>query len=127
MAIKKKVGVRVRQLVCGKEKNGPKLAFLKNMNLFVKEFNEKTKEKSGEIITVRIILFNDNTYSYNLKATPNSILIKRIAGEKKEITQKQLEDLAEECLETLNTDDISKAYKILLGTARSSHIRIIDN
>lgn len=126
MIIKKKIGVRSRQLICGKEKNGPKLAFLKNMHLFVREFNEKTKEKDGEIVTARIVMYEDGTYSYSVKGIPNSVLIKRIAGEKKEITKEQLLCLTKEVLIHLNTDDVSKAYKMLLGTAKSSQIKVIE-
>lgn len=126
MVVKKKIGIRSRQLIAGKEKNGPKLAFLKNMNLFVKEFNEKTKEREGEVLTTKITLFGDGTYTFDIKGTPTSTLIKKIAGEKKEITKEQLLDLVKKILGYSNTDNISKAYKTLLGTAKSAQIKVID-
>jgi large subunit ribosomal protein L11 len=124
---KKKTGVRNLQLICGQARPGSNLAFLKNMVLFCKEFNEKTKDKHGEPINVEIITYNDNSYNYTISTTPSSHLLKNALGEKKEITQKELEKIAEEIMTSLNTEDIEQAKKIVAGTVRSFNgIKIIE-
>src|SRR6185369_191739 len=86
------------QLVCGQAKPGASLAFLKNMALFCREFNEKTKERNGLPVNVEITVYDDKSYSYIINTPPSSHLIKKILGEKKEITQEELTKLAQELM-----------------------------
>src|SRR3954465_1411609 len=94
------------QLVCGQAKPGASLAFLKNMALFCREFNEKTKERNGELVNVEIVVYADKSYAYSIGTSPSSYLIKKALGEKKEITPPELEKIAEEIMPSLNTDNI---------------------
>ncbi|CAG8576864.1 12598_t:CDS:2 [Ambispora leptoticha] len=98
------------EIICGQAKPGASLAFLKNMTLFCREFNEKTKERNGELVSVEIVVYPDKTHNH---------LIKKALGEKKEITQAELEQVAKEIMSSLNTEDIEKAKKIVAGTIRS--------
>ncbi len=107
------------QLVCGQTKPGASLAFLKNMALFCKEFNEKTKGRSGEPVNVEIIVEADKSYQYNISTIPSSYLIKKILGDKKEITSSELEKVVQEIMPSLNTEDVEKAKKIVAGTVQS--------
>jgi len=126
MNLKKIIGIRSRQLICGQEKRGAKLAFLKNMHLFVTEFNDKTKDNNGKLVTVKFILYNDNSFNYIIGNTPTSNLIKELVGEKKEITKKELSLLSEKIIPFINTENLEKAKKILIGTALSIGIKILD-
>lgn len=107
------------QLVCGQAKPGASLSFLKNMALFCREFNEKTKERNGELVNVEIVVYPDKSHKYSIGTSPSSHLIKKTIGEKKEITQTELEKIAKEVMSSLNTEDIEKAKKIVAGTVRS--------
>ncbi|CAG8547007.1 39215_t:CDS:10 [Gigaspora margarita] len=123
------------QLVCGQAKPGASLAFLKNMALFCREFNEKTKERNGELVNVEIIVYEDKSYKYNIGTSPSVYLLKGRRSdykslkkeekknarekEKKEISEAELEKIAREKMPDLNTDDLEKAKKIVAGTLRS--------
>ena len=107
------------QLVCGQAKPGASLAFLKNMALFCREFNEKTKERNGELVNVEIVVYPDKSHKYFIGTSPSSYLIKKAIGEKKEISQADLERVAKEIMPSLNTEDIEQAKKIVTGTVKS--------
>ena len=87
--MKKEIRRSKIQLVCGQAKPGASLAFLKNMALFCREFNEKTKERNGELVSVEIVVYLDKSYKYSISTPPSSYLIKNVLGDKKEITQKE--------------------------------------
>lgn len=123
------------QLVCGQARPGQSLAFLKNMAGFCKEFNEKTKNRNGEIVSVKINVYGDKSYEYEVGTCPSIYLLKNRSinykalkkderkkaqeKERKEISAVELEKIAREKLPYLNTDDLEKAKKIVAGTARS--------
>ncbi|CFW93138.1 50S ribosomal protein L11 [endosymbiont DhMRE of Dentiscutata heterogama] len=124
------------QLICGKAKPGANLAFLKNMALFCKEFNDKTKDKDGQIVSVEISVYDDKSHSYNISTPPGVYLLKNRRNdyktirekekrkearekERKEISEAELEEIARKLMPSLNTDDIEKAKKIVRGTVRS--------
>ena len=113
------------QLVCGQAKPGASLAFLKNMALFCREFNEKTKNDNGKLVNVEIEVYVDNSYGYVIGSTPSSYLLKKTIGDKKEINLVELEKIAQEIMPILNTEDIEKAKKIVAGTAQSFGVKII--
>jgi len=113
------------QLVCGQAKPGASLAFLKNMALFCREFNEKTKDMIGNPVNVEIEVYADNSYKYTIGRTPTSYLLKKTIGDKKEISSADLEKIAKEVMPSLNTEDIEKARKIVAGTARSAGVKLI--
>ena len=135
--MKKKVIRRSRiQLICGQATPGASLAFLKSMALFCKEFNEKTKNRSGEIVSVEINVYEDKSFDYNIGTSPSVYLLKNRRSdyrelknkderkkarekERKEIPSAELEKIAREIMPSLNTEDPEKAKKILLGTIRS--------
>jgi len=121
------------QLVCGQAKPGASLAFLKNMALFCREFNEKTKEKIGLPVNVEITVYADNSYSYTIGTPPTSYLLKEIIGKekgtrKKEISKAEIRTIVQEKLENLNTENYQEAEKIIIGTIRSFNgVKIIND
>ncbi|MEG7978559.1 MAG: hypothetical protein NY202_01195 [Mollicutes bacterium UO1] len=133
---RKKPAVRTLQLICGQAKPGASLAFLKNMVLFCREFNEKTKEQTGKLVSVEIIMDDEKNYQYNIGGSPSIYLLKDRRSdykelktkedrkksrekERKEISSAELEKIAREIMPSLNTDEIEKAKKIVAGTVRS--------
>src|SRR5437763_16711759 len=103
--MKKEIRRSKIQLVCGQAKPGANLAFLKNMALFCREFNEKTKERNGELVNVEIVVYVDKSYDYSIGTSPSSYLIQKALGEKKEITRPELENIAEKIMPSLNTEN----------------------
>ena len=117
---------------------GPTLAqYQINIMEFVKQYNERTKDKVGMIIPAEITIYSDRSFTFELKTPPTSELLKKAAGVEKgspepnrikvgKITRQQLREIAETKLPDLNTKDIEKAMRIVEGTARSMGIEIVD-
>lgn len=89
------------------------------MALFCREFNDKTKERNGELVSVEITVYPDKSHKYVIGTPPSSHLIKKTLGDKKEITHSELEKIAKEIMPNLSTNDVEKAKKIVAGTIRS--------
>ncbi|MDD3374866.1 MAG: 50S ribosomal protein L11 [Candidatus Omnitrophica bacterium] len=108
-----------------------------NIMMFCKQFNEKTKGREGLILPAIIKVYKDKSFDFILKTPPSSVLIKKaanlakasgLAGKEKigTITIKQVQEIAKQKMEDLNTIDIDKAVEIIQGTARSMGIEVSD-
>lgn len=106
-----------------------------NIQEFCSKFNDASRDKMGDIIPVEITVFEDRTYTFIMKTSPASELIKKIAKIKKgsgkpltekvgTLTQKQLEEIAIMKMPDLNTNDVEQAKKIIAGTARQMGVEI---
>jgi large subunit ribosomal protein L11 len=51
-----------------------------NIADFTKQFNDKTKDRPGEITPVEMTIFEDRTFTFILKTPPASELLKKAAG-----------------------------------------------
>lgn len=102
---------------------------------FCRAYNEKTKDRVGEMIPAVITIFEDRSFTFILKTPPASFLILKKVGQEKgssepnkkkigKITQKDLEEIAQIKLNDLNTTDLVQAKKIVAGTARSLGVDI---
>lgn len=102
---------------------------------FCNQFNEATKNRMGDIVPVVITLYEDRSFSFIMKTSPTSELIKKAAGIQKgaanpltkkvgKITKDQLRQIAEVKMQDLNTVNIEAAEKIIAGTARQMGITI---
>ncbi len=102
---------------------------------FVKAFNERTKEKQGNLLPVVITVYEDRTFSFITKEPPVAEMIKKAANLEKgsgeamkkpvgSITKAQVKQIAEAKLPDLNTKNIEAAMKIVAGTARSMGVKI---
>ncbi|MBU0722921.1 50S ribosomal protein L11 [Patescibacteria group bacterium] len=106
-----------------------------NIGEFVNQFNDKTKEMMGDIMTVLISVYDDRTFDFILKSPPTSSLLRKAADIKKgsgknatktvsTITKTQLQEIAKHKMEDLNANNIEAAMKIIEGSARSMGIKI---
>jgi large subunit ribosomal protein L11 len=106
-----------------------------NIGDFVNQFNERTRELGGDIIPVVINVYDDRSFDFVLKTPPASRLLLKAIGQQKgsgknvskkvgKVTQKQLEEIAEQKMEDLNAHDVKQGAKIIAGTARSMGIEI---
>ncbi|MDP3973382.1 MAG: 50S ribosomal protein L11 [Candidatus Daviesbacteria bacterium] len=102
---------------------------------FVKAFNERTKERQGNILPVVITVYEDRTFSFITKEPPVAEMIKKTLGLEKgsgvalkepvgSLTKEQVRKIAEAKLPDLNTKDVEQAMKIVEGTARSMGVKI---
>lgn len=102
---------------------------------FVKAFNEKTKDRAGNILPVVITVFEDRTFTFITKEPPLSEMIKKALGIEKgsgkagkelvgTLTYDQVRLIAQAKLPDLNTKDLEKAAKIVEGAARSMGVKV---
>lgn len=109
-----------------------------NIGEFIKQFNDATKDKKGTIIPVEITIYEDRGFAFKLKSPPASDFLKKAAGIEKgsanpllqkvgKATKAQIEEIAKQKLEDLNTDDLEKAVKIIEGTAKQMGIEIMED
>ena len=106
-----------------------------NMMEFLKKFNEQTAPQMGFVMPVEITVFEDRSYTFQIKQPLVSDLIKRAAGIDKGaanpktdkagvLTKDKLRDVARQKMADLNTTDEDMAMRVIAGTARSMGVRI---
>jgi large subunit ribosomal protein L11 len=113
-----------------------------NIMEFCKSFNAKTKEmEQGTPIPVKITVFSDRSFTFEMRTPPATYLIKKAAGMKPtgkpgsgsknpgrdvagSITMAQLRDIAKVKIKDMNTDDLDQATKTMAGSASSMGLRV---
>lgn len=106
-----------------------------NIQQFCMQYNEKTKDRMGEVIPAEITIYEDRTFEFKLKTPPASDLIKKAAKVEKgsgvphknkvgSITKAQAREIAEKKMVDLNAYDVDQASKIIEGTARSMGVTV---
>ena len=109
-----------------------------NIMQFVKEYNERTAPQAGNIVPVSLTVFQDRSFSFEIKTPPASDLLRKAAGVEKGSGSPRLEKIgtvprsavraiAEQKLRDLNAADVEGAVRIIEGTARSMGIQIDAN
>ncbi|WDL98953.1 50S ribosomal protein L11 [Alicyclobacillus sp. ALC3] len=118
---------------------GPALgqAQVGNIMGFCKEFNARTADQVGLIIPVVLYVYEDRSYTFDLKTPPAAVLIKKAAGietasaepnKKKVATLKRskVREIAEQKMQDLNANTVEAAMRMVEGTARSMGVTIED-
>ena len=106
-----------------------------NLQQFVVQFNEATKDKMGQTTPVEITIYEDRTFEFKLKTPPAAYLLRVAAGLEKgsgepnknkvgKVTKAQVKQIAEQKMADLNANDVEAAAKIIEGTARSMGIEV---
>ena len=107
-----------------------------NMMDFVNPFNEQTKDKMGQMLTVHVTIYDDRTMTWRVVGTPTDELIlsalkvDKGSGEpnkakhEKKLSNSQLTEIAQAKAEDMNTQDIDAVKKMVAGTARSMGVEI---
>ena len=106
-----------------------------NLAEFCQKYNAATQDKKGDIIPVEIYVYDDRSYSFELKTPPAAELIKKFAkiakGSKKgrletvgTLSQEDLRAIAEIKLPDLNAYDVEAAMKIVAGTAKNMGVKV---
>ncbi len=108
-----------------------------NMGQFCQEFNDRTQDKLGFKVPVRINVYEGGKYDFKINEPPAAELLLKEAGVEKgsgnvkkkkvgEISRDQLRSVTEKKMPDLNSYDIDTAMKTLEGTAKSLGIKITD-
>lgn len=107
-----------------------------NMMDFINPFNEQTKGRMGQNLTVHITVFDDRTMNWRIVGTPTDELIlaalkiEKGSGEpnktklEKKLSNSQLTEIAQAKAEDVNTQDINAVKKMVAGTARSMGVEV---
>lgn len=107
-----------------------------NMMDFVTPFNDETRDRMGEEMTVHIAIYDDRTMSWRIVGKPTDLLILEAIGEskgsgipnkeklKKKLSQTKLQEIAEKKAVDMNTDNVDSVKKMVAGTARSMGVEV---
>lgn len=109
-----------------------------NIMEFCKAFNAQTQSmEPGIPIPVVITAYGDRTFSFITKTPPVSYFLKKSAGLAKgstapgtgtvgKVTMAQVRDIAKMKMEDLNANDIEAASQMIIGSARSMGIEVVE-
>ena len=107
-----------------------------NMMDFINPFNDETKDRMGQDLTVHIAIYDDRSMTWQVVGTPTDVLILKALGVKKgsgipnkakvskKLSQAQLGEIAEAKAQDMNTDNIESVKKMVAGTARSMGVEV---
>jgi len=106
-----------------------------NIMEFCKAYNAATESQRGDVVPVEISVFEDRSFTFELKTPPAARLLLKAAGVEKgsgephikkvaTVTMDQVRQIAQTKLRDLNATDIDQAAKIIAGTARSMGITV---
>ena len=108
-----------------------------NLMGFCKEYNARTAHLAGNIVPAEITIYENSSFTFELKTSPTADLLRKAAGVDKgssepnrdkvgAITKHQLREIAETKMRDLNANDIENAMLQIAGSARSMGIEIRD-
>lgn len=108
-----------------------------NIMGFCKDYNAKTANQAGFIVPVEITVYEDRSFSFELKSPPASDLLKKAVSIDKgsgepnknkvgKVTREKLVEIAETKKKDLNAADLDAAIRMIEGTARSMGIEVVD-
>lgn len=106
-----------------------------NIQEFCTQFNEKTKDRMGELVPVEITVYEDRTFTFVMKTSPAAQMLLKAAGVQKGaanpvttkvgiVTAAQVREIAEKKMADLNAANVEGAIRIVEGTARSMGITV---
>lgn len=109
-----------------------------NIMEFCKSFNAKTQNlEPGMPIPCVITAYKDRSFSFITKTPPASFFLKKAAKLSKaandpgkevvgQVTMAQVREIAEKKAPDLNTTDIDAAAQMIIGSARSMGIEVVE-
>ncbi len=106
-----------------------------NIMEFVKQYNDKTADKRGEVVPAVITIYEDRSFDFELKLAPVTDMIKKKlkidkgSGEAPRkivgtLKMSEVEEIAKEKMPDLNANDIEAAKKIVIGSAKSMGVKV---
>jgi large subunit ribosomal protein L11 len=106
-----------------------------NIMEFCKAYNAATEAQRGDVVPVEISVYEDRSFTFELKTPPAAKLLLKAAGVEKgsgtphttkvaSVTMDQVREIAQLKMRDLNANDLDGAAKIIAGTARSMGITV---
>ncbi|MCE0762583.1 50S ribosomal protein L11 [Pseudonocardia kujensis] len=106
-----------------------------NIMEFCKAYNAATEAQRGDVVPVEISVYEDRSFTFELKTPPAAKLLLKAAGVEKgsgtphstkvaSVTMDQVREIAQTKMRDLNANDLDQAAKIIAGTARSMGITV---
>ena len=140
---KKIVGMIKLQVPAGKANPSPPIGPAlgqRGLNImeFCKAFNAQTQNlEPGMPIPVVITAYGDRSFTFVTKTPPNSYFLKKAAGIEKgaqttgkgivgRVTMAQIREIAEQKMVDLNANDVDAACRMVIGSARSMGLDVIE-
>ena len=142
---KKVVGYIKLQVPAGKANPSPPIGPAlgqRGLNImeFCKAFNAQTQNmEPGMPVPVVITAYADRTYSFITKTPPNTYFLMKAAKIDKgsqtvgksapvgQITTSRLREIAEQKMKDMNANDVEGAMRMLMGSARSMGITVVED
>ncbi len=108
-----------------------------NIGQFVQQFNAQTAKLNGMIVPVVLSVYSDKSFTFVVKSPPAAVLIKEKAGIAKgsgvpnkekvgTISMADCKEIAERKMVDLNAHNLDQAARIIMGTARSMGVDVVD-
>lgn len=108
-----------------------------NIMAFCKEYNAKTQSMAGDILPVVITVYQDKSFTFITRKPPVAQMIKKELGLEKgsavpnrdkvgKIKRSQARKIAKDKMQDMNATDLEAAANIVLGTARSMGVDLIE-
>jgi large subunit ribosomal protein L11 len=139
---KKVVKIIKLQIPAGKANPAPPIgpalgAAQVNIMAFCKEFNAKTQAQAGDILPVEISVFSDKTFSFITKQPPVSRMILKEVGIESgskvpnrdkvgKLTKTQVKKIVQQKRSDMRVRSDEAAMQLVMGTARSMGVDIIE-
>jgi len=106
-----------------------------NLMELIKAYNAATAQQVGTIVPVEVTIYEDRSYTFELKTPPASQLLRKAAGLEKgsgeagrstagSVTAAQVREIAQLKMRDLNANDVGAAVKVIEGTARSMGLKV---
>lgn len=97
---------------------------------FCRQFNQETQAMAGEILPTVITIYEDRSFTFQVKSPPAAVLLMRAANMTRgsavphkqkiaKVTWEQCKEIAQKKLADLNTKDLEQGAHVIAGTARS--------
>jgi large subunit ribosomal protein L11 len=109
-----------------------------NIMEFCKAFNAETEsQEKGMPIPVTITVYQDKSFTFEMKQAPVSFFLKKAAGLPKggglagrevagKVTMKQVHEIAEKKMVDMNAVDQDGAVQMVLGSARAMGLEVTE-
>jgi large subunit ribosomal protein L11 len=108
-----------------------------NIMAFCKEYNARTADQVGTVIPVEITIYQDLSFTFELKTPPVTELLKKAARVEKgsadparqkvgRISREEIRKIAELKMKDLNAVDLEGAMRQIEGSARSMGLEVVD-
>lgn len=108
-----------------------------NPGQFVQQFNAATAKLNGKVVGCVITVYNDRSFSFEIKSSPAAVLIKEKAKVEKgsgvpnkdkvgKITKADVEAIAKEKMNDLNAGSMEAAMRIIEGQCRNMGVLVVE-